>query len=91
MTARESDVVRRAKELYERSLRVDLEGMYRDCFVSIEPESGDYFLGRTLEEAIGKARQAHPDRLTYTCRVGHPVAVEIGDRPPLPHGAGIMP
>jgi hypothetical protein len=31
-----------------------------------------------LDEAIGFARKAHPDRVTYTCRIGWPVAVQIG-------------
>ncbi len=81
MTAQESAMVRRAKELYELRLRADLEASHQDHFVSIEPDSGDYYLGRTLEEAIDRARRAYPERLTYTCRMGHPVAVEIGGLP----------
>jgi hypothetical protein len=47
-------------------------------FVAIEPESGDFFLGKTLSEAIEAARAAHPSRLPFVVRVGHKTAVEFG-------------
>jgi hypothetical protein len=72
------EVARRGQELYELRLRAGLEATHRGFFVSIEPESGDSFVGRTLQEAIAAARRAHPQRLSYTCRVGFPTVVEIG-------------
>jgi len=45
---------------------------------SIEPVSGDYFLGRSLSEAIGAARKAHPSRLAHAIRVGHQPALHFG-------------
>ena len=79
MVAPESlEVARRGQDFYERQLRARLEATHRGSFVSIEPDSGDFFLGRTLEEAITTARRSHPDRLSYTCRIGFPTAVEIG-------------
>ncbi|MGM0487487.1 MAG: hypothetical protein ACQESR_12100 [Planctomycetota bacterium] len=47
-------------------------------FVCIEPESGDYFLGRTFDDAVNQAIDAHPDRLTHTLRVGHAAALHLG-------------
>ena len=50
----ESDVdefVRRAEEIYASRLRAVLGSDHVDDFVVIEPESGDYFLGKTLNEA----------------------------------------
>jgi hypothetical protein len=73
------DLVRRAELIYEQRLRETLETTHRDYFVAIEPDSGDYFLGRTLSEASAAARQTYPDRRTYVLRVGHPVAVYIGE------------
>ncbi|MBL8854999.1 MAG: hypothetical protein JNK57_13620 [Planctomycetaceae bacterium] len=47
-------------------------------FVSIEPESGEHFLGDTFDEAVRLARQKFPTRLSHTIRVGHGPAFHIG-------------
>ena len=72
------EFVRRAEEVYATRLRAVLEPEHIDEFVAIEPESGDYFLGKTLNEATRAARQAHPDRLTHVMRVGHKAALHFG-------------
>jgi hypothetical protein len=72
------EFVRKAEELYESRLRPVLEAEHRDEFVAIDPESGDYFLGKTLSEAIAAARRSHPDRLAHAMRVGHKVALHFG-------------
>jgi hypothetical protein len=70
--------VRRAEELYATLLQAILEPQHLDEFVAIEPESGDYFLGLTLSEALGAARQSHPNRLAHAMRVGHKAALHFG-------------
>lgn len=70
--------VRRAEAVYAARLLAVLEPEHIDEFVAIEPESGDYFLGKTLNEATRAARQAHPDRLTHVMRVGHKAALHFG-------------
>jgi len=72
------EFVRKAEEVYAARLRAVLEPEHMDEFVAIEPESGDYFLGRTLSEAAGAARRSHPDRLTHAMRVGHQAAIHFG-------------
>lgn len=72
------DIARRAIELYEAKWRAELERDHLDEFAAIEPDSETYFLGKSLSEAIRAARRAFPDRITYTKRIGHDVAVEIG-------------
>jgi hypothetical protein len=72
------ELVRAAEALYDSKLRVLLERSHLDEFVAIEPMSGDYFLGRTLSEALGAARDAHPDRLSHAMRVGHKAALHFG-------------
>lgn len=77
----ESDVdafVRRAEEVYATRLRAVLERDHMDEFVAIEPESGAYFLGKTLSDAMGAARRSHPDRLVHAMRVGHRAALHFG-------------
>lgn len=72
------EFVRRAEAVYTDRLRAVLEPEHVDEFVAIEPESGDYFLGKTLSEATVAARKSYPDRLTHVMRVGHRVAVHFG-------------
>ena len=72
------DVIRREQEIYERDLRAKLESTNLHDFVAVEPESGDYYLGRSMSEAVQKARAAHPDCLSYLARVGHRAAIHLG-------------
>ncbi|MBI2479528.1 MAG: hypothetical protein HYV60_13105 [Planctomycetia bacterium] len=71
-------VADRAKQVYEERLRERLESSDHGRFVCIEPESGDFFLGDTIDEAVNQAIDAYPDRLTHTLRVGHRAALHIG-------------
>jgi len=72
------DVARRATQLYDEKLREQLERTHLHDFVAIEPDSGEYFLGKTLSDAIQASRAAYPDRLAFAMRVGHSAAVHIG-------------
>jgi hypothetical protein len=68
----------RAERIYEDRLRGDLEKTHLDFFVAIEPDSGDFFLGRTLSEAAAAAHGAHPERRCGVLRVGHSATLHIG-------------
>ncbi len=72
------ELMSRAEEIYFTRLRAILEPGHLNEFVAIEPESGDYFLGRTLSEASREARRCHPGRPTHVMRIGHSAAVHIG-------------
>ena len=72
------EFVRKAEKVYAAKLRAVLEPQHMDEFVVIEPESGDYFLGKTLSEATRAARKSYPDRLTHAMRVGHRAALHFG-------------
>ena len=67
----------RASELYETVLRKELESEHFGRFVCIEPQSGEHFLGDSLDEAVNQALDADPDRLTHTIRVGYPAALHM--------------
>ncbi|MDA1054931.1 MAG: hypothetical protein O3C40_31290 [Planctomycetota bacterium] len=71
-------VASRAKKLYEEKYRETLEKGNHGAFVCIEPESGEYFLGATFDDAVNKAIDAYPNRLTHTLRVGHVAALHLG-------------
>ncbi len=69
---------RLATAIYEQNLRSRLEATNPDDFVAIETESGDFFLGKTLSEAIQAARAAHPGSVAFAFRVGHTSTIELG-------------
>jgi hypothetical protein len=71
-------VATKAKQQYENKLREELERTAFGRFVAIEPDSGDYFLGDTLDDAVNAAIEKYPDRLTFTIRVGHNAALHLG-------------
>ena len=72
------EVAYQAELIYEQRLKTMLERSHPDEFVAIEPVSGNYFLGRTLSEAVGAARKAHPEHLSHAMRVGHKTTVHLG-------------
>ena len=78
VSAETKSIIERAKEFYADRLQVELESKHMDRFVAIEPESGDYFLGDTFDEAVKSARSKHASRLSHTIRIGHSAAFHIG-------------
>jgi hypothetical protein len=72
-------VIDRAKRLYAEQLQVVLESRHTGRFVSIEPESGEYFLGDTFDEAVKSARTKYPSRLPHTIRIGQRAAFHMGE------------
>ena len=78
VSAETKSVIDRTKQIYANQLQTALESQHRDRFVAIEPESGDYFLGDTFDEAVKSARAKYPSRLSHTIRIGHRAAFHIG-------------
>ena len=72
------DMVERSQAIYDQSLRQQLEANHSGEYVAIEPESGEHFVASTLSSAIGAARAAHPSRLAFAIRIGHPTTVDLG-------------
>lgn len=73
-----SELIRQAEQLYDQRLKSQLERTHPDYFVAIEPDTGDYFVGRTMSEASAAAHAAHADRRSVVLRIGHRVAVHLG-------------
>jgi len=63
--------VEKAKAIYQQ-LRSQLEAEHKGEIVAIEPESGDFFLGANVIEAVLKGREKHPDRVFHSIRIGYP-------------------
>ena len=76
-----TELTRRAQEIYDDRLRSQLERSHKNSFVAIEPDSGQFFLGRTLSDASAAAYAVFPDRRTVVLRVGHDVTLHLGVLP----------
>lgn len=72
-------VAQKATELYASRHQADFEQKHRGKYVCLEPESGCYFLGDTLDQAVNAAVDAYPGRLTHTLRIGHATALHLGE------------
>jgi hypothetical protein len=51
-------------------LEPELLPEHRGEIITVEPESGDYFLAARALEAESKARAKYPHRIFYTARLG---------------------
>lgn len=71
--AKRQRFIAKAQEVYE-ALKGELEPAHQGEIVSIHPESGDHFLGRTLNDADQKAFAKYPDQWLYFVRIGSPEA-----------------
>lgn len=71
-------MIQDAKRIYAEQLQAMLEPQNLNRYVAIEPESGEYFLGDTFDDAVKAARAKHPNRLSHTIRIGHRAAFSIG-------------
>lgn len=76
-SSQKSQLAEDGERIYRERLKAQLERTHLGQFVAIEPISGDYFLGRSLSEAIGAGRKAYPDRLMYGMRIGYSSAVQF--------------
>ncbi len=52
-------------------IRGELETKHHGEYVVIEVDSGDYFVGRTTEEAFQQAENMHPNKVFCLIRVGY--------------------
>ena len=83
-----------ARRIYEERFRETLEQSHRDQFVAIEPISGDYFLGQTLSEAIGRlGRNIRTGWLTHCVSVARCCSQSVkkhqwSSLPPASDGGG---
>lgn len=63
------DFLAKSKEVY-LTIRDELEPAHEGEIVAIDPDSGEYFLGKTLMEANEAAFAKHPNELLCFVRIG---------------------
>ena len=73
-------LARKGERLYRTKLKALLEPAYIGKFAAIEPDSGEYFLGDRMIEAVDKAEAKYPDKLVYIVRIGFRAAVKMRNR-----------
>ena len=73
-----TDVADRAKTIYGDQLQAGLEADRPGWYIAIEPDSGEHFLADSFGRAVAAARAAHPDRISFVIRIGHPAAIHLG-------------
>ena len=66
--------IAKGKEVFE-GIKHELEG--QEGVVAIEPESGEYFVGKTLGAANDAAFAKHPDNWMYFVRLDDPEAAML--------------
>ena len=71
-------VAGKGEQFYQEQLKKKLEPKHRGSFVAIEVNSGTYFIGSSLLEALQKARAKYPDRLFHTIRIGYEGVFKMG-------------
>lgn len=73
------EVARRAKQLYEREIRQQVETEENiGKMVIIDIETGDYEVDRTGLQASRSLSKKHPNARLFGIRIGYNVAVSFG-------------
>lgn len=63
------EVLKKGHEIYENK-KAELEPENNGKYITIEVDSGDYFIGNTREEAVSAARIKYPKVILYVRRIG---------------------
>ena len=58
------------ERIYHEKLKPLLEPQYKGKIIAIEVDSGDYFIGDTVMEALQKAKARYPEKIFHVIRVG---------------------
>lgn len=69
-----------ARMVYEERLKDRLEEQHPGEVIALEPESGDYVLGKTLAEVDRACHEHFGSRPVHVFRIGGGGAVQVGGR-----------
>ncbi|PJE69142.1 hypothetical protein COU96_01285 [Candidatus Shapirobacteria bacterium CG10_big_fil_rev_8_21_14_0_10_38_14] len=71
-SASAEEIIQKGQKFYEEKLKNKLEKKFAGKFVAIEINSGEYFIGNTLEKALEKARRKFPYEVFHSVKIGSP-------------------
>ncbi len=72
-------IVRRGFQIYNK-LKSTLEAEHYREYVAIEVKSGEYFLGKTMDEALELAEQKYPKAKFFVVRIGELATINFKHR-----------
>lgn len=81
------EIARRGEELYERSVRAQVEPESDGRFLALDVDSGDYEIADEALAATTRLRKRRPGAVTYLVRVGYPTAFRLGRRHQRPQSS----
>ncbi len=76
------EIGRRGREIYERSIRREVESRHRGKFIIIDITTGEYEIGESGREASDKMRERKPGAIMHGTRVGEKTAHRLGHSEP---------
>ena len=78
LPAESQNVADKARRVYEERLKTQLEAEHFGEVIAVEPDSGEYVLGKNLMEVTAARRDKFGTKPTFTFRIGGGGAVKIG-------------
>lgn len=72
------EISRRGREIYERSIRTEVERAHDGEFLVVDITNGDYAVGPDDDQLFERMEAKNPDGLFYLMRVGRKAAHRIG-------------
>lgn len=75
------ETARRGDEIYERTIRAQVETEHHGKVVAIDVETGAYAVDENALSAAQRLRAQRPDAEIWFVRIGHRVLHRIGARP----------
>ncbi len=74
------DAARRGEELYERTIRAQVEPQHHGRILALDCDTGDYEIADEVVAAVRGLRRRRPVALPYILRVGFPAVFTLGAR-----------
>lgn len=74
------EMARRGQELYESSIRQQVEAGNEGKIVAIDIESGDFEVDKNLVTATNRLFERYPDAQPWVIRIGHRAVDHFGAR-----------
>lgn len=72
------EVARRGEEIYEQSIRAEVEPGNDGRFLALDILSGDYEIADEALPVSARLRERRPTAVLYLMRVGRPAAFRLG-------------
>ena len=66
------EIAKRGQEIYETKLKGKLEKKSSGKYVAIDVETGEFFIGDTLEDAFQQAKKKYPTHIFHSVKIGSP-------------------